>query len=495
MKLKVKDLDIATGGSKVVLLNQEDADKLDLHHMDRIRLIKGKRTCTAVLDIAESRKAMPKGKIGLFEEVLDSLKAKQDQTVTIKLAKKPKSIQYIRKKLDGKKLSKKEIQQIIHDIVKDELTSIELTTYIIANYTNGMSSREILDLTKVMTQTGTIMKFEQKPIADLHSIGGVPGNRITMIIVPILVAAGLKIPKTSTRAITSPSGTADTMELLTNVTHQPNKLKEILKKAGGFIVWGGAVDLAPADDKIIKVESPLSIDAEGQMLASIMSKKASVGAKYLLLEIPLGPKVKTRAQANKIAKHFRTLAKNLKIKIKIIITDGSQPIGNGIGPALEARDCLWLLQNHPKTPKDLKEKSLRMSGQMLEYMRKTTKGYETAKKILETGKALETMHKIIKAQGGTIKTPEQIIIGNHTFDVTAKKTGKIKQISNSAISKIARVAGAPKDTGAGIYLFKHVGDRIKKGETIYTIHAENKIELEYGIETAKSLNWGIKIGN
>ena len=104
------------------------------------------------------------------------------------------------------------------------------------------------------------MKFKGKPIADLHSIGGVPGNRTTMIVVPIIAAAGIKIPKTSSRAITSPSGTADTMEVLCRVSFSPKKLPKIMTKVGGFLIWGGGqVNLAPADDKIIKIEHPLSI--------------------------------------------------------------------------------------------------------------------------------------------------------------------------------------------------------------------------------------------
>jgi len=492
MKLTVKDSDIATGGVKVVLLNQKDAEKLDLHHLDRVRITKGKKTCTSVINIAESTRAMPKGKIGLFEEVIDKLNAKQGQKIDIKLAKKPESVSYIRKKLDGKELKKEEILQIIKDIVNDELTEIELTSYITANYTKGMSPKETFYLTKAMMQTGTIIKFKQKPIVDLHSIGGVPGNRTTMIIVPILAAAGLKIPKTSTRAITSPAGTADTMEVLANVTHGPRELKKIMKKAGAFMIWGGSVNLAPADDKIIKVESPLSIDAEGQMLASIMSKKASVDAKYLLLEIPIGPKVKNRYQAEKLESHFKTLAHKLKIKIKVMITDGTQPIGNGIGPILEAIDCLAVLQN--AGPKDLREKSLRMAGEMLEFMKKTTKGYDLAKEILETGKAYEKMKQIIKAQGSQIKKIEELIPGNCKFNVKAGKTGRIKEIDNYSIAKIARIAGAPKDKGAGIYLYFHKGDKVKKGNNYYTIFAENKTELDYAVEIGKKLKWGIKIG-
>lgn len=495
MKLKVKDVDIATGGIKVGLLNEHDASRLDLHPMDRIILKKGSKATIAILDVAESTKAVPRGSIGLFEEALAALNAKHNDTVEIILAKKPLSVTFIKKKLDGYELNKTEIRQIIEDIVNDELTDIELTSYITGNYINGMTMKEIAELTKAMMETGTVMKFNAAQVVDLHSIGGVPGNRTTLIAVPILAAAGLKVPKTSTRAITSPAGTADTMEVLTKVEHHPQHLAQMIKQAGAFIVWGGSVNLAPADDKIIKVESPLGIDAEGQMLASIMSKKASVGANYLLMEIPVGPdvKVKTNSQAQALASHFKKLAEKLKIKIRIMITDATEPVGNGIGPALEAKDCLWVLQNDPKGPKDLRDKSLRMAGEILQFVGKTTNGYAMAERLLETGKAYEKMKEIIKAQGARPRKPEDIQLGKEKHDIRAWKTGKITGINNTAIAKIARIAGAPQDKGAGIYLHKHCKDHAYKDEILYTIYAQNATELKYAIEKAKEYNWGFEI--
>lgn len=495
MKLKVKDVDIATGGIKVGLLNEQDASRLDLHPMDRVILKKGSKTATAILDIAESTRAVATGSIGLFEETLTALHAKQNDTVEICLAKKPASVTYIKKKLDGYELNKTEIRQIIEDIVHDELTDIELTSYITGNYINGMTMKEIAELTKAMMETGTIMKFNTPQVVDLHSIGGVPGNRTTLIAVPILAAAGLKVPKTSTRAITSPAGTADTMEVLATVEHHPNHLIQMIKQTGAFIVWGGSVNLAPADDKIIKVESPLGIDAEGQMLASIMSKKASVGANYLLMEIPVGPdvKVKTRAEAQTLASHFKQLAQKLGIKIKMMITDATEPVGNGIGPALEAKDCLWVLQNDPKGPKDLREKSLLMAGEILEFVGKTSNGYAMAEKILTTGRAYEKMKEIIKAQGGRIKKPEDIPAGKEEYNIKAWKTGKITAINNTAIAKTARIAGAPQNKGAGLYLHKHRGDHVYKDEVLYTIYAQNTTELKYAVEKAKEYKWGYEI--
>lgn len=492
MKLRVKDMDIATGDVQVVILNQKDAAVYDLHHVDRILVSKGNKKTVAVLDIAESSKAVPQGYIGLFEEVLDALNAKHNDTVQITLAKKPVSTQYIRKKMDGKELTYKEVKEIISDIVSNKLTDIELTSYITANYTNGMTNKEIIALTKAMTQTGSVLAINKKPIVDIHCVGGVPGNRTTMIVVPILAAAGLTVPKTSSRAITSPAGTADTMEVLCSVTLPITNLKKILDKTGAFIIWGGSVNLAPADDKIIKIEHPLNIDAEGQMLASIMAKKASVSTTHLLMDIPMGigTKIATLKHALHLKQHFQDLSKELGITLKTIITDGSQPIGNGIGPALEARDCLWVLHNDPRGPEDLRKKSIHMAGLTLELTGKAPhgKGTELAETILNSGKAHEKMMQIIQAQGAKIKHPEELPFGEYTHVYRSPKTGTVRHIDNLAISKIARIAGAPIDIGAGIDLYKHKGNKVTKGEAVFTIYAHSKQKIKYAVDTLKELD-------
>ncbi|MBI4140937.1 AMP phosphorylase [Candidatus Woesearchaeota archaeon] len=492
MRLKVKDMDIATGDVQVIILNQKDAALFDLHHEDRIIVSKGTKKTTAVLDIAESKKAVPQGHIGLFEEVLDALNAKHNDIVDISLDKKPVSTQYIRKKLEGKELNYTEIHEIISDIVKNKLTDIELTSYITANYTKGTTNKEIIALTKAMTQTGSVLNIKKKPVVDIHCVGGVPGNRTTMIVVPILAAAGLTVPKTSSRAITSPAGTADTMEVLCDVTLPVSKLKQILNTVGAFIVWGGSVNLAPADDKIIKIEHPLSIDAEGQMLASIMAKKASVSTTHLLLDLPMGAgtKIATIKKAAHLKNHFQQLGKELSINVRTIITDGSQPIGNGIGPALEARDCLWVLHNDKRAPQDLRKKSILMAGKALELAGKApqSKGCHMAECMLNSGAAHEKMMAIIKAQNGKITHPEKIPLGEHTFVYCSQKTGTLRHIDNISISKIARIAGAPIDTGAGIDLHKHKGNKVTKGEPLFTIYAHSKQKLDYAKEILKEID-------
>ena len=489
MKLKIKDVDIATGGPLVIILNKEDAQKLDLHVMDRIKLKKDRKTETVVVNIAETRKPVKPGHIGVFEEVIDSLNLKHGDIVDISIARKPLSLKFIRKKLDGEKLSKKEIDQIVWDITHNKLSSVELTYFVAACYTNVMSMKETLMLTKAIVRQGRTLKLKRYPIIDKHCIGGIAGNRTTMILVPIIAAAGFTVPKTSSRSITSPAGTADTMEVLAKVSFPFNKMKKIILKTNGCIIWGGALNLAPADDKIISVEKPLEIDAESQLLASIMAKKHSVSSTHILIDIPVGKdaKVRNRAAALKLKKDFEAIGKGLRKHIKVIITDGSKPIGRGIGPALEARDVLWVLKRDKRRPLDLENKCVKMAAEIF-GMVGVRNGKKKALELLSSGKAYKKMAEIIKAQQGRITQPEKIKFGKFKLDVKSSRKGVIKGISNTIVSRIARVAGAPVNKGAGIYLCKDVGSSVKKGEELFTIYSESKQKLCYAKDVLKEEN-------
>ena len=489
MRLKIKDMDIATGGPLVAILNKEDAQKLDLHVMDRIKIEKGKKIETAVVDIAESRKSVKPGYIGIFEEVVDSLKLRNNEIVSISMARKPLSLEFIRKKLDGERLNKKEINQIVWDITHNKLSSVELTYFIAACYTNVMSTEETIMLTKAIVKQGNTLKLDRYPIIDKHSIGGLSGNRTTMVLVPIITAAGFVMPKTSSRSITSPAGTADTMEVLAKVSFSLDKMKKIILKTNGCIIFGGAVNLAPADDKIISVERPLGIDAESQLLASIMAKKHSVSSTHILIDIPIGKdaKVENMSKALKLKRDFMRIGKKLKKHIKVMITDGSKPIGRGIGPALEARDVLWVLKRDKKRPQDLENKCVKMATEIFKMVG-IKNGKKKALEILNSGAAYKKMIEIIKAQNGNITKPEQIKLGKFRFDVKSNKNGTIRYISNSIISKVARVAGAPINKGAGIYLHKDVGNKVKNRERLFTIYSESKQKLDYAKDILKEGN-------
>jgi AMP phosphorylase len=495
-KLKVKNMNLVTGGILVATLNEKDANHYDLHSLDRIKIKVGKKIETVVLDIAQSNKIVGPGKIGLFEDVIKILDLKNNDEVEIIPAGKPLSLEYIKKKLDGKKLNKKEFDQIVWDIVHHKILEAEITYFVAGCYTHKLTMQETIWLTRSMTDNGEVLKFNKYPIIDKHCIGGVAGNRTTMIIVPIIAAAGLTIPKTSSRSITSPAGTADTVEVIAEVDVNNNDMKKIVRKTNGCMVWGGGLNLSPSDDKIINVERLLSIDAESQLLASVLSKKASVSATHLLIDIPtgIGSKIPDRKKALSLKRRFEKIASKLNIKIQVIITDGRQPIGNGIGPALEAKDVLYILDQDNRRPLDLEKKALMMAGIMFEMVNKAKKGegYKLAKEILDSGKAYQKFIEIVKAQGKKQIFPDKIKVGTWKHDVKAHKSGKIRTINNKTISKIARIAGAPKNNGAGIYLHKHVGDSVKKGQKIFTIYAVNKLKLEFAKNTLNQLN-GIAI--
>lgn len=489
MELKVKLLDIEAL-KPMVVLNEEDAKELGCHTSDRIKISSDRKTATAIMNTTET--SVAEGEIGIFDEVRKLLNLKNEDIVEIKTAARPKSIEYIRKKLNNQKLSDSEMRAIVSDIVDNNLSDIELSAFITSTYIHELDMQETIALTNAMVETGEVMDFGNDVI-DKHCIGGVAGNRTTMLLVPILTAAGLIMPKTSSRAITSAAGTADTMEVLSDVSFNSDELKEIVRKTGGCIAWGGAVNLAPADDKIIRVEYPLSIDPDSQMLASVMSKKKSVGSDYLIVDIPVGKgaKIKSWAQGKELAFNFINTGKHLDIVVKCLITDGNSPIGRGIGPSLEAKDILLALEN--KGPRDLVNKSLDMAAAGLELAGKP-KGREIAEKILHSGKAMQKMKEIIEAQGGNpdVKLSD-LPIGDKTYLVRSERKGSVRRIDNQWINRIARSAGAPKDIGAGVYLHAGIGDSIKINDPLFTIYSEHERKLDNAIELTNKLK-PIRIG-
>jgi len=301
------------------------------------------------------------------------------------------------------------------------------------------------------------------------------------------------MPKTSSRAITSPAGSADTMEALANVELSITQLKKIVKQHGGCLAWGGTAKLAPVDDILITVERPLSMDSPGQMVASILSKKMAAGITHLIIDIPVGPtaKMHSYSKATKLRKLFEYVGDNLGLHLEVIMTDGTQPIGFGIGPNLEAKDIMQVLENNPLASKHLKEKAIQLAGRIIEFDSKVRagQGYIIARDILESGRALEKFKNIIDAQG---PNPNPITVGALQYDIKAAKNGIIKSIDNFIVAHIARLAGAPIDKSSGIYLHKKVGDSVQKDEPLYTVYAEFEADFAFAKEAAQQ-NSGFEI--
>lgn len=480
--LKPKPINIQVGNKYIVLLNEETAHRMDLHVADRVFLKNGKFNVIAILDISPQ---MKNGEIGLYVETWKKLQiVNGDKRVSCEIARKPESVVFIKEKLEGKKLLPEQIDKIIEDLVRERLSEVEITYFVSGCYIHGLDDKETVSLTKAIVKNGGKLNFKDKIVLDKHCIGGVPGNRTTLITVPICAAAGLLIPKTSSRAITSPAGTADTMEVLANVINDRKKLTQIANKVGGFISWGGGVDLAAADDHMIRVRHPLSLDPQGMLLASILAKKHSVSANHVVIDIPYGPEVKVKdpKAAQPLKSRFEKIAKMLGMKIKVVLTDGKQPIGNGIGPILECIDCLKVLQNKPDAPKDLLQKSLFIAGEALELAGKAKpgQGYALASEILKSGKAYRKFQQMIDAQG---RKNIPLKPGKFTMDIKASRSGTVKAINNKLISRYARMAGAPLNMGAGIYVHAFIGDKVAKGQKLFTLYAENNERLENSVES------------
>ena len=477
MRFKVKNIPLATGATLVVFINTNDAKMFDLHLGDRVRIQSRKKEFIAAVDYADDN-FIRQGMIGLSEEDTNLLgMGARDGYVNLTPAPQPASLKFIKRKLAGHVLTKDQLTQIVKDIVNNELTDIELTYFVAATYSHELTIEEIAALTNSIVNTGLKLNLGKEPILDKHCIGGVPGNRTTMIVVPIIAAAGLTIPKTSSRAITSPAGTADTVEVFTNVSITLEKMRSIVKKYGGCLAWGGSLNLAPADDKIIRVEHPLSIDAPGMLLSSVLAKKKSVGATHVLIDIPwgAGTKMETREEADHLKGLFEILCKKLGMKYKILLTDGSQPIGNGIGPLLEALDVLKVLKNENGAPQDLKEKSIYLAGELLNLSGKTRNGHALARRLLDSGEAYKKFMQIIRAQGEK-KLPAP---ARYDYEIRAERAGTIKAIRNTHISRMAVLCGAPKTKEAGLYIHKKRGERVKKGELLLTLYANDKNLLTY----------------
>ncbi|MFH1591280.1 MAG: AMP phosphorylase [archaeon] len=486
MRLSIKPIKISTGGPLIALMNDKDAEILDLHNGDRIEIFHKKKSLVIKIDITTSS-ILETGKLGLFEEAHKKLGGKTGDPVRIQLAEKPKSIAFIREKMNGHKLSYKKIRTIVQEITENKIDDVELTYFVAACHTRLLDNEETVNLTKAMIETGDRLHFpKNRPVIDKHCIGGVAGNRTTMILVPIVSAADLLIPKTSSRSITSPAGTADTMECIANVSFSIEHIRKVLKRVGACIVWGGAINLAPADDRIIRVEHPLSIDSRSQLIASILAKKASVSSTHVLVDIPVGKgaKIEDMKDARSLAAQFRRIGRSIGMRVEVIITDGSRPIGMGFGPALEARDVLKVLRNDPDAPADLREKSLMMAGKIFEMTKITARGSgkKLARKILDSGRAMEKFTQMVEAQGIKTLDPEKIPIGKFKHVVRAPKRGMVAHIDNLSVSKIARIAGAPKDAGAGLQLHVKKSETVKKGQPLFSIHSNNRQRLKFAID-------------
>ncbi len=479
--LKLQPIDIHTGNdSRIVVLRGHDAASFGITPGDRLKITYQRKSMVVVADITHH--SIRHGEIGLFDEVWKVLKPTAGDLLTIEVIARPVSVAAIKKKLQGRKITREEMHSIIQDIVSRRLGTIETTYFVSSGYVKPYSLDELVWMVEAMAQTGEMFRWPSPYVVDKHSVGGLAGNRTTMVAIPVIAALGLTIPKTSSRAITSPSGTSDTMEVLAPVGFTGDKVRSIVNHTNGCLIWGGGLSIAPADDIIIRVSKPLSLEPYDKMIVSIMAKKVAMGIKYLVIDMPYGPdtKIPNVKTAKLLEKKFQAVAKAFKIKITVRMDPANQPVGQGIGPALEARDVMRVLQQKANRPLDLEEKALELVATLLALTGRTSYrlGLEQARTALADGSAVKKMRQIIRAQGGNSAIDAEVLMHQAvSYDVRAAKSGRIKAIHNRAIDEVARTLGAPEHKLGGIYLHHKIGERVERGHPVYTLYSFNQDRL------------------
>lgn len=451
--------------------------------MTRVHVQVGARSAIATLNVVVGD-LVALDEVALSEAAWQALQPEPDALASFRHPEPAASAGALRAKVFGARLDEAQYLALMQDTVASRLSDLELAAFVTACAGERLDHGETTALTRAMVAVGQRLDWGEGAVLDKHSVGGLPGNRTTPIVVAIVAALGYRIPKTSSRAITSPAGTADTMEVMAPVALDLPAMKRVVEQEGGCIVWGGNVRLSPADDILIRIERPLDFDSDGQLVASVLSKKIAAGSSHVLIDMPVGPtaKVRSDASADSLTARLRSTASALGLQLGVYRSDGMQPVGVGIGPALEARDVLKVLRNDPDAPTDLRDRALALAGALLDLATGDSagSGLERARSALHSGKALAKFLAICEAQGGFREPPR----APFTAEVTATKGGRIAAIDNRRLARIAKLAGAPASPAAGLETALRIGDVVERGQVLFTVHAQSRGELAYALEHA-----------
>ncbi|MBN1390317.1 MAG: thymidine phosphorylase [Candidatus Thermoplasmatota archaeon] len=491
VQIRCERVDISTGGQKIAFFPERTARDLDIHPMDRVEMINVKDSSSIHTSTVQFWSCL-KDRVGLCRELADDMDIRDEGIIVVRPIPKPGSVNHIVDRMNGSELSGDRIMEIVGDIVDDSLSEVEMSCFVTACTMEDLSMAELYNLTRYLAESGDRLEWEDEIVADKHCTGGVPGNRTSPIVVPIIAALGVKVPKASSRAITSPAGTADVMETMARVSFEKWQIQDIVNRTGACLIWGGGLNIAPADSKLIKIRKTIDSNPEGLLISSILSKKFAMGSKYVLIDMPVGleTRYKSLGEVRHMAQKLKKIAGRLGMRSEVEITFGDEPIGNGIGPNLEARDVLQVLMNQPNAPGDLRDKALRLAGKLIDLFARDMyggdhrpgDGEEMAREVLFSGKALSKFREIISAQGGDPDiTPDELMLSPTTIDMRAHKEGVLIDYDNVVLKKVARLAGAPVNVGSGIDLYKKSGTRVSRGELVLNVHcgSEEKQAMVY----------------
>ena len=486
--LKSKNLDLGEENDFNVVLNRKDCERLGVREGEVVMIGIGEVELYA--DIVETETEVAEGEIGMFEEIWKGYKINQGDSIFVDIPERSESLEAISKKLRGENLTKEDLELIMRDIGSRKLKETEIAFFVSTFFNPGFNDDEILWMTKGMASSGDILSFKNihnngDLVVDKHSIGGVAGKAVTPTLVPILVAGGLVCPNTSTRAITSPAGTSDILEVVMPVSLTKDQIIDVVKQTGGSLFWGGSLALSPADDVIINVERSLKIQEFQKVLVSIVAKKISMGLTYVLIDLPFGKgtKIESPDDVEMLDREFKKLFKKVGIECETIKRNIKGPDGRSVGPNMEIAEALKILENNPNRSLELEHVVLDMAAIIFEDTNKVEKGKGKtfARDILQSGQALEKFWDIAFAQGATKKIKsDEIRRGRFVYDLIAKESGEVKYINNRELVNIARAVGNPKIKEAGIYVHKMPKEKFVKGDILLTVYATSEERLENG---------------
>lgn len=481
--LKVKRLRLRTQREAIAIVNQgcTVARSEGLTERARVELRTPERQAIARLYQVDNA-MVALNEIGLSETAWEKLALREGDQVTLHHPHSLESMGGLRSKVYGHRLDVPRATAIFRDIVEGRLSDVQISAFVAALASQRPEVSEIVALTEAMVAIGDRLSWPGEVIVDKHCVGGLPGNRTTPIVVSIVAAAGLTIPKTSSRAITSPAGTADTMATVTRVDLSAQDMRKVVEREGGCMAWGGGVSLSPADDLVIRVERELELDCTSQMVASVMSKKIAAGSTHVLIDLPVGPtaKVRSHADAEELSTFMKEVGHAFGLHVKTVISDGLQPVGDGIGPALEARDVLAVLECDRSAPSELRQRGLDLAAAILEMGGACPpgQGRKLATAILDDGRAMAKFVAICEAQGGFRRPPT----ASFQHVISCELAGRVSGIDNRRLARLAKLAGAPRSPAAGVELHVNIGDAIEAGQPLVTLHGESLGELEYALD-------------
>ncbi|WP_172327860.1 phosphonate metabolism protein/1,5-bisphosphokinase (PRPP-forming) PhnN [Mangrovicoccus sp. HB161399] len=460
------------GGNLCIISDSHPAAELLRARGSRVELVSASGR-SRVAELAYETGPGLEGDLCLLDPKLArALDISADPGLELRPAPSPESREVLRRKIGGGELSGADFELVIGDMVGGRYSQAELAGFLVSAAAS-LSTPEVVSLARSRAARTENVRWDAPVVVDKHSMGGIPGNRISPIIIPIVAAAGLIMPKTSSRAITSASGTADAMEVLARVDLSPDELRRAVGEAGGCIAWNGNLTHSPVDDVMNAINRPLGLKSARLDVSSILSKKLAAGSTHVLIDMPVGPEAKTRdrAEAAELEALFRTVAAELGMSARVMAVDGTGPVGRGIGPSLEMRDVLAVLGNAPGAPADLREKALLYAGTILDWADPdaTQSGMDRARRLLADGSAAARFERILDAQGrvpGGLPAPAPL-----TREIAAERDFRLEGFGIKIVSAIARAAGAPLVPTAGVDLLCGPGEEVAAGQPLLRIHA------------------------